>query len=269
MFEETNQTQDIEMPDSIFDDVQENEPAETPDSQPETPADGQDGAEHDAGKTDNPEAKPAEGKEQTIHIKYNGEEMDIPISEAVVLAQKGMNYDHVAEENGKTMAIIDRFARQSGMTREQYLRYLEDAEQTMQANAELETLRGKYPDADESILRELADREIKLRRQDNEREQQTKAMQEDAARRKPWEDFFKAYPDVKPDSLTHDFYDAVHGGKSPTEVYLKQRVAELEEKLATQDKNRENAAKATGSARGDAAQKTVDPFIAGFNDTSY
>lgn len=46
------------------------------------------GADGDDGHEDEPKYK----------VKYNGEEKEIPVSELVTFAQKGMNYDHVKDE---------------------------------------------------------------------------------------------------------------------------------------------------------------------------
>ena len=49
-----------------------------------------------------PEEQPAESEapaepeaEPVFKIKYNGQEQELPVSQLVTLAQKGMNYDHV------------------------------------------------------------------------------------------------------------------------------------------------------------------------------
>lgn len=76
-------------------------------------------------ETENPTAKPADA-ENTISIKYNGEMIDLPISEAIVLAQKGMNYDHMLSEREREAAAIERMAAQAGIPRGEYLSLLEE-----------------------------------------------------------------------------------------------------------------------------------------------
>ena len=66
--------------------------------------------------------------EQTIKVKYNGKEQEIPISEAITLTQKGMNYEHVKSEldalkNAKEFSIIDKFAKANNMSREDYVAF--------------------------------------------------------------------------------------------------------------------------------------------------
>ncbi len=69
---------------------------------------------------------------QTITVKYNGEERQISLEEAVVLAQKGMNYDHVVAERDskykRELDVLERYAAMSGMSRDEYVRRLEEEE---------------------------------------------------------------------------------------------------------------------------------------------
>lgn len=267
MFDETNQTQEVDMPESIFEEsIEESPAAEEPQGQ-----DSAKPAEEGAGALD---AEQEQGeKEQTLRIKYNGEERDIPISEAITLAQKGMNYDHVLAERDtkyrREIGILDRYAKQSGMTREEYVRYLESSEAALAEDMEFQKLKNTYPDADDTLLRNLAQREIKLKKEEDFAQEKRKRQEEDEAKRKPWNAFFKEFPDVRPESLPQDFFDDVSKGDTPIEAFLKRRVKELEEKVTIAEKNRENAEKSPGSARGDAAKKEVDSFLLGFNDTSY
>lgn len=71
------------------------------------------------------DAKPAE-QEDTIRIKYNGEMIDLPLSEAVVLAQKGMNYDHMLSERERESAALSRMAAEAGLSLGEYLSLVEE-----------------------------------------------------------------------------------------------------------------------------------------------
>jgi len=44
-----------------------------------------------------PDTEPAQ-EEPTYTVKYNGQEMQLPVSDLITSAQKGMNYDHVHDE---------------------------------------------------------------------------------------------------------------------------------------------------------------------------
>ena len=270
MFEDTNQTtEEITMPETLFGDGDTLTEGETP--APDVAEDADAVTRDDAPEGEKPEedAEEKQTEEQTIRIKFNGEEQDIPISKAVTLAQKGMNYDHVVQKNDHLNAMIDRYAERAGMTREQYFEFLANADAEIERNAELEVLRARYPDADAALLNEIAEREIKIRGAENEKKRKEEKQQEEDARRVPWNIFFQKHPELRPEQLTQDFYDAVQAGGTPEEVYLSRRVAELEGKLATESKNRENASRAVGSARGDAGKPDTDAFLQGFLNAAY
>ncbi len=79
-----------------------------------------------------PSYESLEAKPSTITVKYNGEEKQISLEEAVVLAQKGMNYDHVVAERDskykRELDVLERYAAMSGMSRDEYVRRLEEEE---------------------------------------------------------------------------------------------------------------------------------------------
>ena len=89
---------------------------------------------------------------QSIEIKYNGEKKTISLEEAAVLAQKGMNYDHVVSERDskykRELDVLERYAAMSGMSREEYVRHLE-AEEESEGNGGVSALLGKYPELTE------------------------------------------------------------------------------------------------------------------------
>lgn len=213
------------------------------------------------------EAEQVPEKERTVRIKFNGEPRDIPLSEAITLAQKGLNYDHVVQQRDRFKnenAILDEYAAQSGMTREQYIEYLKSSLGNIALDRQIAELRDKYPDADEGLLRDYAEQMAKYREADFEREKQKASEQEQRARREPWNAFFKEFPDIAPEQLSQDFYDRVADGTSPTEVYLRDRIKTLEDEREADRKNRDNERRSVGSARGDGEVRERDAFLEGF-----
>jgi hypothetical protein len=70
------------------------------------------GAQEEATLTD-------EQQEQLLKLKYNGEEKEIPLSEATILAQKGMNYDKVQTQlqelqNDPGRQFLQSLAKENG-----------------------------------------------------------------------------------------------------------------------------------------------------------
>lgn len=253
----------------------------------ETPAEGKSGetgreadAEEAAAlpETDNPPDDGTEGardngnlKEtgvaQTIRVKFLHEERDIPRDEARVLIQKGMNYDHIlAQRDAKfkrEIDALDRFARLSGVTREQYVRYMEENAEQIALEREMETLRERHPEAAEETIREMA----RLKVRDNEaaageREQARKREQEERAQ-KPWLDFFRRFPGVKANDLPQEVLNDVASGMSPTEAWQKKVIREMEQNQKAQEQNERAKKKALGPMTTE-RQAEEDAFLSGF-----
>lgn len=79
---------------------------------------------------DGEKTTPAAEESGTLTVKYNGEEKKISLEEAAVLAQKGMNYDHVVAERDskykRELDVLERYASLSGMSRQEYVNRLEE-----------------------------------------------------------------------------------------------------------------------------------------------
>ena len=115
------------------------EPEETENTTPEEPA-----ANEETKPEPETQTEPkSDAKPETIRIKYNGKEQDITLEQAVELAQKGMNYDHVYGElqqlrQAPEFALLDRYAAQNGMNRQQYMQALAQAETDRRVQQEME-----------------------------------------------------------------------------------------------------------------------------------
>ncbi len=214
---------------------------------------------------------------QTLKIKYNGKEEDISLEDAVILAQKGRNYDHVIAERDELRSIksmLESAAKKNGTTIEGYIQKLNEDDARAERAAELKSLEEMYPDADEDVLKELA--ELKLEKSkrekaqldaDNEREAQEERV-------KPWREFMAAFPGVDVESLPKSVISEIHGGKSPVVAYhehlnaeLKREIEELKRDNQLAEQRGKNKALSAGSAVGDAAEKDKDDFLSGFFGT--
>lgn len=279
MFEETNQTamqedmgtvQDtnVELPDSLFGD---DEPAvETTPDVPDTTEQRNESTKVE--ETSAEDAQKAGISPQTVKLKYNGEEKEISMEEAIQLAQKGMNYDHVKQElenyrNGKQseVPIIAEYARASGMEYNAYLAMLEKNARGYAVEQEREQIQNQYPDADEDFINELAEARAKLKEQERRQTEDETRKAETDKRLKPWRDFSKRYPDVDAGALPEEVIHAIRDGATPIDAYQMHLIAQLEHEKQTAEQNALNKARAVGSAKGDAAEKEKDAFLAGFN----
>lgn len=281
MFDQTNQTMTqeamdtvqettVEMPDSLFDD---DEPtAETTPDVPDTTEQRQETVQDDAGADTTQTEQGAAEAPQTVKLKYNGEEKEVPISEAIALAQKGMNYDHVKQElddyrQGKQseVPILAEYARRSGMEYDAYVAMLEQNADGYAREQIKSRIQNQFPDADEDVLNELAYTRARLEEYERRQTEDETRRSETDKRLKPWRDFSKRYPDVDAGALPEEVIHAIRDGATPIDAYQVHLIAQLEHEKQTAEQNALAKARAMGSAKSDAAKEETDAFLAGFN----
>jgi len=91
---------------------------------------------------------------------------------------------------------------------------------------------------------------------------QTLLTAEDAGE-KAWLDFFRAYPDMRPQDIPLSVYKQFNEGENPIAALRGLRINELEAHLASMERNEVNRKKAMGSAKSQAAA-LGDDFLNGF-----
>ena len=229
--------------------------------------------EHEAEESAKETPEDAEVK-PTLRIKYNGEERDISMDEAVTLAQKGMNYDHALEslkkKNEKETEILEYFAKQNNMSKDEYLSFLDKQRTSVLMQQQLEQLKREHPDASEALLKELAEVKAKDRQREIEAEEARRKEKEKAEELKPWQEFVEAYPEMKDiNAIPKPVMESIQQGVRPVEAMLRHQLAEqqketeeLKKQLEIKEKNKKNKEKAIGSVESTGAE-TVDPFLEG------
>lgn len=232
----------------------------------------EDAAETQPEPEQNQQPEKVEDTPQTLKIKYNGEEKEITFEEAVILAQKGMNYDHAVEKltNAREFQILDKLATQSGLTRDKLLEQLETDYFNAQVTQEVEQLKEHHPDASDAVLKELAKKNVNERLRDVQEQQR---QEKEQAKLKPWKDFMETYPqykDVKdiPQPVMEAFRkgESLIGAMRQHEIKEKDKeIQDLKKQLETKQKNDKNKVKSLGSVAGNAADDPVDAFLMGFN----
>lgn len=256
MFENTNQTEEM-LPANLFDTGAEDALEGISETSPEYAENG--GEMSDSGK-------PPQGMAETLRVKYNGEEKNLSMDDARVLAQKGMNYDKVLGERNHLAELIDGYAKAAGMTREQFISHLEQNLEEYADGVDMENLRKTYPGASDDILRELASRDRKIKDAEQKERADREQSERDAAAQKPWLDFYSRHKDVSYEDLSDEFFALVEEGYTPEEAYLKLKLSELEGEQAITQQNEENSNRAVGSVKGDGTRKR-DQFLDGFLGT--
>ncbi len=236
------------------------------------------GAEAEAQGAGAPEPKAEGANEQPatdddpadfLTIRYNKEDRKLSRKEAVELAQKGANYDHVKQEldsyrNGPIGKAMKAYADQAGMSVEKYAEMMAQQAEAAAEKQAIEELQEKYPYAPEDLLRE----HVKLQREGTKAQALTN---EEAKHQKEWADALAEYPDIKPDAIPQDVHDAVADGASPIDALRMHELAELRAKVAeltaaneTKQKQNDNRARSIGSAAGvSSGGEAEDDFLAG------
>jgi len=228
VFDETNKTegQDFELPEKLF----ESDESES---------------EGFAGQTDESTADHSgeETNGDTIKIKYNGEERDITLDEARILAQKGMNYDHVVSERDtkylRELNFLDKVAAERGMTRAQYMQSVENSAGSGEE--------GRNAPSPAEIAR-----------------QHVRQISDSLGLTGPWGNLFNRYPSLGRKEAFSELSEAVKDGMTPLEAYQAKLLGERDRELAIARNNSMAAMKTIGSLDGESGGGDRDEFLEGF-----
>lgn len=231
-------------------------------------------AESGAEEAQEKPAEPEEGQEQApsqeeegFEIVYNGQKMKLSRQEMITAAQKGMNYDHVYGElqqlrQAPEFALLDRYAAQNGMNRQQY----------MQALAQAETDRRVQQEVEKGVPEETARRLVNLEQEQARQQQQSAAAQSELGKRQERErqvaEFHKEFPDVT--EFPDEVMARIIRGETPVSAYrayqidqLNAKIASLEQEKAAQAVTEQNRKKSVGSVSG--GGNGNDPFMDAFD----
>lgn len=193
-----------------------------------------------------------------IKVRHLGQDVELTMSELIANAQKGLDYDHVRQERDSLrqspeVALIDRLAKQAGMSRADYIQAVEQRTRDQQIAAEVK--RGVPEDVARRLQALEADR--------REREEQDRVRQIKQARNQDLMEFVKAYPDVQ--EFPPEVLDDISKGQKPLAAYQAYENRQLKAKLAALEKNNDNRKKTAGSLKGSGTPEEADAFLAGFD----
>ena len=304
MAEDTNLTMDAEMTDDLFGDWTPEDGSEgaapqaedagkpTADGQEDDAPEGAQDAEKQAdGKaqeeTDDPavqesEAEGAEaGKptaEKTFRVKFLGEEKEVSEAEAIELIQKGMNYDHAVKKSAEdkereyrsTLELIDYYAKQSGVSRDEYLKGLEKQREETEVHARALELKKTHPDAPDELLLEMGRLALKAERAENGQKKEKEGAQEREKKLEPWYELYRVAPELKgADAIPKRVYEIIQTDRIPPvaawyKYQAEEKAEEAEKSRKAEQKREETRKKALGSVKGDADGKVEDDFLSGF-----
>ncbi|HBS60886.1 MAG TPA: hypothetical protein DEA44_16690 [Firmicutes bacterium] len=257
MFDQTSQTEETQEEVLDFSDIEK----ET------TPNDVEESQEKEPGKE----------PEFALPIKYNGQEETLTREQAIELAQKGRNYDHVAQElstlreqakeleelkSSPELTLVEQLAKSSGMTKSEYMQHV--SEQMRQAEISKLMEQG----VSEQYATELMQNRIELNKTKGEMEELKGKLAKIEEREKSvqmWGAFFKAHPEIKSfEELPEEVMASISKGQEPEMAYTAYENRQLKEKLAALEQNKKNKEKAPGSVTGDGKGDELDAFQRAF-----
>lgn len=210
------------------------------------------------------EPEPVEQPQEEPKYKVNflGQERELPVSELVTAAQKGMNYDHIKQElenlkqtsagMSDAYGMMERMARASGMSVEQYIDLCGKTLRDNEIKAQV----------DRGVPEEIAGRLLELEEKEKLREIQDKEREEKARERQAYTDLIREYPDLK--LLPPEVMQSINAGETPLNAYRAFENKQLRNEIAVLKKTEENRNKSPGSMHGDAPEE-VNDFLAGFD----
>jgi len=205
-----------------------------------------------------------------IKVKYNHEEKELALDEAVPLVQKGMNYDKLQErlqqlETDPRLQFVEDMAQQFNMTVPEYL----DAVKAQREEARIQEL------VEQGISQELAQEMLENRKFREQFESEKKAKAEEAKKNKEYDEFFEYYRqangkdfDPKANEIPNSVWEATQNGIPLKFAYMQHENSQLKQQLQTLKQNESNKQKApVGSvtAHGSTEVAGDDLFMQGFN----
>jgi len=233
----------------------------------EADTEGTEGAEAQPGAKEPEEA--ADDQADFLTVRFNKADKQLTRAEAIELAQKGLNYDHVKAEldsyrDGPIGRALKAYADQAGMSIEKYAEMMAAQADAAAEKKAMEELREKFPDAPDELLKEHA----RLQRESGKA--QAKSAEEARIQRE-WADALAEYPEIKPDSLPQDVHGMVAQGMTPLQALQQHEIRELRAKVAemtsakeAKKKQEDNRARSTGSMRSMGKKDDWDDFLSEF-----
>lgn len=256
LFDDIEETDD----ESLFDEEEDEETVEETEETEDTPIEEE-------------TEEPAE-EEPFMTIRYNKEDKKLSRDEAVTMAQKGMNYDRLNERYETLNNRLNQLASMNGMDVEKYLESLNSMQTNYAIQQEVKSLKQKYPNSDEALLKEIATKNVNERLEQNKAQvaqvenNQAELQQKEIERQVSM--FEKRYPNVAADKLDQSVYDMMNEGYTLLEAYQtylenqrQTKEKEVQQKQEIERINTKNKKKSLGNI-GTNESSNVDDFMSGF-----
>lgn len=250
MTENTTMFEDEPM---LFDDYQE-EAEETTEAEPTAEA-----------VEEEPKEQEAAEAEPFLTVRHNKQDRALTKEEAITYAQKGINYDHVAQElksyrEGPIGKALRAFADEAGMSVEKYAEMMVQQHEAKAEAEALEKMQEKWPEAPDDLLKEL----VRAQRAEAKKAAETAAEQRQQA---AWGEVLSMWPDMTPANAPAEVLEAVANGVPPIQAVYAYKYNETQAENArlkagneAKEKQIQNRQRATGSVHSQ-PKKQGDGFL--------
>ena len=259
---------------------QPEEAAETEEKPEEAPADTTNETAPAAGAEtsgQDQQEKPKEDAPKVWTLRHMDEVKQVGEADMVILAQKGMDYDRIREkydESKPVMELFGAFAKQAGMSVQDYVAHIRFQAKQAQGLSEAEAKRSiDLEDREAAVSAKEAEEAQRQQEAAQARQAQNSA---DARRQADIAEFQKTFPDAAkdPKSIPAEVWSDVRNGSTLVSAYAKYAVAQAnakaqaaEQKAETTSQNHRNAGRSTGSMKSAGENiESKDPFLSGWDE---
>ncbi|MDF1507626.1 hypothetical protein PZE06_05450 [Robertmurraya sp. DFI.2.37] len=207
---------------------------------------------------------------QTLKIKFNHEEQEIPIDEAVPLVQKGMNYDKLQErlnqiESDPRLSFVEELAKEQGMSPEEYIESYRQWQEQERLNQLVQ----------QNIPEELAQEILESRKFRETQKQQEQQKKQEEKQKEEAQEFFEYFKQVndrdynpEKDQIPQEVWQMNAQGVPLKFAYMQHHNNQLlsQIKVLKQNKSNEEKAPIQGvTTHGTTSVEAEDDFLKGFN----
>ncbi len=195
---------------------------------------------------------------QRMVVRHNKQDVELSGDGLKTAAQKGLDYDRIRESRDRYMEPIEKLARQSGVSTDQFMKNLEGmVRENALASRKNAFVRMGLGEAAADMMARMQVENDALRNAGSvsQREEIRGKIGRDIAA------FEKKFPEVQ--ELPDEVIRAIRGGESPVAAYQDHLLRENEKKFRALEQNTRNRAGSPGSPQTIGAANE-DPFLAGF-----
>jgi hypothetical protein len=207
-------------------------------------------------------------------LKHLDEVKEVSEEEIVKLAQQGMDYERIRTdrdalktfktENEGTLALFTAFAKESGMSLQQYGDFLRE-QSLIQTGLSPEAAKERVQLDNDKATLEVERKAVEQERTTAQAQQRADQLKQERISA-DLQTFLSTYPDVKPSDIPKDVWAVVHGegGKAPVPLvtaYTKHLNDQMKMELEALKQDKENRAKSPGSMNTKGAKSDIDALI--------